>query len=42
MTKKIDQGPIIKQFKVRIKRDDNLLKLMGKLKVCWSRTYKRV
>ena len=32
MTNKIDQGPIIKKLKVRIKRDDNLFKLMGKLK----------
>lgn len=32
MTKKVDQGPIIKKIKVRIKNNDNLLKLMGKLK----------
>jgi len=32
MTKKIDQGPIIKKIKVRIMNNDNLLKLMGKLK----------
>ncbi len=32
MTKKIDQGPIIKKIKVRIRNNDNLITLMGKLK----------
>ena len=32
MTKKVDQGPIIKKIKIRIKNNDNLIKLMSKLK----------
>ena len=34
MINKIDRGPIIKQYKIKIQRNDNLLKLINKLKLC--------